>query len=86
MLGPKVAFYGQHDPSVWAWGVRSFSDWRTRYDVTIDLGTGLCECGCMHFQCRLRKTKPTILEACKHVREVVLEAERRMMRRREDVA
>lgn len=82
MIGPRVQLYGENQPYELAFGVRSYSDNRTRYEVTIDLGSGACECGCMHFQCRLKKRKPTILDACKHVRAVILEAEKRLMMRR----
>lgn len=81
VVGPKVLLYGENGPADLSFGVRSFSNPKVRYDVNISLDSGDCDCGCMHFQCRLRKRKPTILDACKHVKAVVLEAEKRLMRR-----
>lgn len=85
-MNQKVRFQGLIENWLWSWSVRSFSDFRVRYEVTIDFCTGEATCECMHFQCRLRKTFPTVLTACKHVKEVWKEAKRILERRRFNVS
>lgn len=61
--------------------VSSESDPRDCYFVSIELGTGICECDCKDWQFRRRGLD--ILKSCKHIRFVAREAER-IQRNRKD--
>ena len=68
----KVRFVGEIDPQTWAWLVRSETDLRVWYDVTIDMVTGSVSCSCMDWSCRKRKRN--LLDSCKHVAAILQKA------------